>query len=873
MFGAPVYNQFLPLTAFPQRTNGANIPMIGDKPPNLPPEPKRTALPDIPPTPHPGLPSTGGLNWNIVAACSHEEIAKTNDVKTIEALLNSFLNSRFTNTEAQLLPNPLAAKFYRLLQIGVQYIYDTQEHLRKILKQSDEDNKSLKEKLRTVTAAVSHLKNKVGKKPGEGSEKCIVCHRVFKSLEYLDGHMQRRHAALVPAWKSLRSGHPQGLEDITDQITNLRQAISKTRTELSHAVADHNDVRHIVEQPDMQLRALVELNEKQDRLIEQQNNQDRAQMNFRREIRNQLDSAIVQLRQSARRMEEKISNPSMPPMPTPEFIKHDLEMSLTQQLVMKQNTSGPRISFPNLSLSSLSNNPQEVINPPIFPSQLKELPPHQNPIQIQGLQKPPNPIQKQETPTPTAESIQKLELPKTGFVSNPVMISKSPQINKNKERENIEFNFDTANDKPPVIPHYADGETPFQVPPQVLQPRIPPVKDEISESEISSARPVTGDMVFSMLEPIEKSPAKINGVKKTLIDRARAIINKPMEYRVTKQQNDKYVSEILREVTEQLDKLRQMRPYAPPTDVYASKVLSTGKKEYLTKHDELLIYLEKLSPIEDVRVESLFANRQMTFPLAAPKRKPVLTKEMQRKFNQDIGFARLQDQSPSKVPQNTHRRVDRRANDLLEPDSSDIIPVSNFETSETSSEPVPGIFEDPYYYGKPKPEKVYKPITKVETSSSAIQPVSDSSDGLEDFKLSDNETKEDKIDEFFADSKEKVEEKSESSTKSKKSSARSSVSSVSSSKSKSVSKSNSKSSVKSNSPQNKDSQKDLRGSNTAMMTDSSSSTKSKKSQKSSAPKQELTATTTTVKVTKMNMSDTTGSKDQNPDLHQMIFNF
>lgn len=847
MFGAPVYNQFMPLNAFPQVPNNAKIPMIGDKPQNLPPESRRSASPDIPPTPHPGLPSTGGLNWNIVASCSPEEIAKTNDIKTIEALLNSFLNSRFTNTEAQLLPNPLAAKFYRLLQIGVQYIYDTQEHLREIVRQSDASNKELKEKLRTLTSAVAHLKNKVGKKTGEGSEKCVVCHRVFKSLEYLDSHMQRRHAALVPAWKSLRSGTPQGLEDITDQITHLRQAISKTRAELSHAVADHADVHHIVEQPDMQLRALVELNEKQDRLIEQQNNQERAQMNFRREVRNQLDSAIVQLRQSARRIEEKASRPQMPPMPPPDFIKHELEMSLTQQLVMKQQLSPERV---RTSIESL-----DVLRPPMFPSSLKVVPvPQQQQQQQQSppKQKPQERVSFENIPKQEESMPKFVELPKQEFVKNPVQVDKSSSSKPAKKAPREEFNFETGVDEPPVIPHIADGEVPFAIPPQVLSPQVPPVNDEVSDSEMPSSRPVTGDTVFSMLEPIEKTPAKINGVKRDLIERAKQCLAKPPPGQMSKSQREKYTSGLLMEVTETLDKLRQMRPYAPPTDVYASKVLNNGKKGYISMHDELLMMIEKESPVSDPRKASLFANRQMTFPMQAPKKKPVLSKEMQKKMQTDIGFQMLAEGSPSKVPQATHRKV-TRGRDLLEPDSSDIIQVSNIETSETSSGPVPGIFEDPYYYGKPKKEKVYTPITRVSTSSSsAIKPVSsDEDDGLQEFAMSNSEDEKEKkpTDAFFArDSVSSVSSKSSAkkSTKDK----RSSVSSVSSRSSKSTK------STKSNKSEKKEEENDetasnLRRSNTAMMTDSSSSS-STSSRKNTGSMQRTETTTTTVSVTKAN---------------------
>ena len=833
MFAAPAFNQNLPPNAFPnyppQPQLPPSIPMIGDRKITPKPEITRQNLPPIPPTPYPGLPETGGLNWNIIAACSPEEVLKTNDVKTIEAILSSFVNSQFSNVEAQLLPNPLAAKFYRLLQISVQFLFDTQRELEKIIKETQKNNDSLKNKLRALTHAFNKLKNKIHK-PSDNSEKCVVCHKVFKSLDFLDSHMQRRHAALVPAWRSLRTGYPHGLEDINDELVNLRLQISKARSELARVQKEQaENVHHIIEQPDMQLRALRELNDKQNELLEQHKNQERAQMNFRREVRNQLDNALVTLRQSQRRLEEQVLQ--LPPMPKPQITPHDdLEMSLTQQLMQQyiqpqqqQQRSSPQKPPISNKRSRISWGPEVVLGQ----QQDDNTPVRQSSIQ--------------ENKEDTFNDLKPIQF--QPFTGNPVTISKQSPIRSTQRKTIIEANFDTE-DKKTVIPHVPERTQEFKPPDKVLHPRQQQ-PDELTKDYKGTPgeyakgfRVVRGNTLFDEVEEPSTGKKK-RSVEQSIIDRAKAFLAKPEEYEPMKKSvRNKLTQDILLEVTQELDKVKQTRPAVPPTDIYTAKLLNDNTKEYVDMHDQLLIEVDQISPVVDYSRASLFQPRNAVFPTVKPKPRPILKTSTKGKLKT------YKPSSPGQVPDadadlskiKGHRPRDNYVRQGLVPDESDIISETSASTTSTSADRMPAFIDKPLLFknhpnfGKRarRENKEYKPISKLTTSSSQIQPLSEEDqDSVFDIE---KEMKKDEEEDIEEEEEEERHEKPKSKTtkeekeESGEPQSVSSVSSTSSSSKKKKDKQKKKSSSSTSSlmgPTISQKNTDLGG--TGMVTDSSSS--------------------------------------------------
>jgi hypothetical protein len=320
---------------------GHRIPMLSDEPS---PEFCQPPLQPIPPNVSDCLPRTGGVDWSLIASCSPETVAETNDVSTLSAVLETFVRAEFTPTEAQLFPNPLSAKLFRLLQIGVHHLLDCQDELREAIDECDRSRAALSAKVKSLTTSLERARTSQARRSEAIAEceKCVVCGKKFRSVGYLDAHFERRHSALIPAWRSLRTGEAAGQGALMEEIAELRAAVARTNLELAKRAQPVPPVTRAAPVPPQPAataappeRWMEDLTRKQDELMEQARLQEEKQLSFRREIRNQLDDAVMALRESHRDFvaeAQKIAK--LPPIPpAPSASGDDLAASLTGKLV------------------------------------------------------------------------------------------------------------------------------------------------------------------------------------------------------------------------------------------------------------------------------------------------------------------------------------------------------------------------------------------------------------------------------------------------------------------------------------------------------------------------------------------------------------
>ena len=249
--------------------------------------------------------SEDGFDWKLVVECSPEEIAEKNDIDTLEAIVKSFTKSKFSRTDSKILPTPLSKKLFRILQIAINYLLDCQKQLTNEINDDETQIETLKFKTKKYKNLAKLLKEKQQK---PDSEKCIVCGRKFKNISYLDSHMERRHNALLPAWKSLRCGEIHGLQDIISEIENLRGIIAQTRKETRYARKKRQEQPKPIPMTQEQLELINNLKNNQEVLIAQTKEKDTDQNQFQSDIRKQLDEAIAALRESHEKWITQIKN-------------------------------------------------------------------------------------------------------------------------------------------------------------------------------------------------------------------------------------------------------------------------------------------------------------------------------------------------------------------------------------------------------------------------------------------------------------------------------------------------------------------------------------------------------------------------------------
>ena len=158
-------------------------------------------------------------------------IRATGETNDLEKLIYSFADSRFGAVERQFMPFPLSAKFYELLQLGVNYMLKKQTKLQQQLKQKDEEIEYLRHKIEKSLGTIPKF---VGRDVSI-VHSCPVCKKAFKSFYHLDKHINKAHVNLKDAWNALRNEQPYGapvaFEELHQEINHLRECI--TRQELA----------------------------------------------------------------------------------------------------------------------------------------------------------------------------------------------------------------------------------------------------------------------------------------------------------------------------------------------------------------------------------------------------------------------------------------------------------------------------------------------------------------------------------------------------------------------------------------------------------------------------------------------------------------
>jgi hypothetical protein len=165
------------------------------------------------------------FDWNLVNRLNPDTVEATQDSESLEQVLYSFVDSKFGAVERQFLPFPLSATFYRLLQLGTDYLLKKLMKAQRQLSQKDREIEGLREKVARSVEALDRVPRMVNTELAV-VHSCQVCSRGFKAILYLDRHIPKCHPDVRDAWQSLRDGQPYGL---SLELANLQTDIGHLR--------------------------------------------------------------------------------------------------------------------------------------------------------------------------------------------------------------------------------------------------------------------------------------------------------------------------------------------------------------------------------------------------------------------------------------------------------------------------------------------------------------------------------------------------------------------------------------------------------------------------------------------------------------------
>ncbi|OHS98912.1 hypothetical protein TRFO_34746 [Tritrichomonas foetus] len=201
-----------------------------------PPPPQAPYQPGMAPQmPGPQRPKLEPIDWNLVAVLDADLIRRTKDYDSLQRLIQIFIAAKLFPGSSRILAHPLVLRLCQLLQVGFEYMNFCQNELSTMNSKIETENLALKEK-------ISHLiaKNKkaeqIIKVKSQPYDRCPVCEKKFKNLDYVDRHITNRHSELCDSWNIIRGRKPpvekkeDNIQIILDRIDHLKSTLKRNDT-------------------------------------------------------------------------------------------------------------------------------------------------------------------------------------------------------------------------------------------------------------------------------------------------------------------------------------------------------------------------------------------------------------------------------------------------------------------------------------------------------------------------------------------------------------------------------------------------------------------------------------------------------------------
>lgn len=184
-----------------------------------------------------------GIDWNYVDSCDPVMIHETQDFKSIQSFISSFMNSKLIESDKTVLSHPTAFKLVQLLQITVQYMYNCQQQQNSEIDKLEDEKETYKQKAKLLVKQQNRSAALL-RDAYQDFEKCPVCAKRFKAMKYVDQHMKTKHKEHLLAWKSLRINNPidpsKQVKELQDEIIFLKELINKQNSQFMQSVQNFN---------------------------------------------------------------------------------------------------------------------------------------------------------------------------------------------------------------------------------------------------------------------------------------------------------------------------------------------------------------------------------------------------------------------------------------------------------------------------------------------------------------------------------------------------------------------------------------------------------------------------------------------------------
>ena len=170
------------------------------------------------------------VNWKLISQIDPILLKNHQQKNLFTKLVHDFPSYVLTDGDSQILQHPLAIRFFQLTKIIVNLYIQKIDSLKKEIQYVKDNNYSPNILDKEEEVKQLKLQIKILKK----SEKCPICHKLYRSHHYLNQHIQNHHNNIVHFWKILEIqsiNYSNGINDnkidtVEDQVLELKKEIS-----------------------------------------------------------------------------------------------------------------------------------------------------------------------------------------------------------------------------------------------------------------------------------------------------------------------------------------------------------------------------------------------------------------------------------------------------------------------------------------------------------------------------------------------------------------------------------------------------------------------------------------------------------------------
>lgn len=366
------------------------------------------------------------IDWNLVAVLNADIIRRTKDYDSLQKLVQIFMAAKLYPGSSRILAHPLCLRLCQLLQVAFEYLNYCQTELSAMNTKLEEENAKLTEKSAKLSSKLKKAEQVI-KIKSLPYDRCPVCEKKFKSLDFVDRHITNRHTELADAWSIIRGRKPPKSNE-NDNVQKILDKIDHLKSSLKRGSGKNSN--NIIEQ---------ELLATQQELMDAEQLREQQEMKQNEEIRRQLFEAADDLSSSMTLYKEqaqkkKVSKKSKPQMAIINLFDPNANINPNDY----QN-------FPNSEPSPFNNNKEDEASKQKRINNFFNQP--VNPFQKQQL-RPPNDLghgpnwesqfNNKINPFQNKANLVQLSVP----IENNININNENNIINN----NNEFNFDAMND-------------------------------------------------------------------------------------------------------------------------------------------------------------------------------------------------------------------------------------------------------------------------------------------------------------------------------------------------------------------------------------------------------------------------------------------